>query len=98
MRMHRGSSKAGREANPPTETLPLSASTLLSVTVDVGRAGTPDVRTVQLPPGSLVRDAVRAVGQAPEGCVVLLDSLPLPLDEPLRDSVRLTVVPAFSGG
>ncbi|MFZ0698853.1 MAG: hypothetical protein WAN74_01485 [Thermoplasmata archaeon] len=51
-----------------------------------------------VPHGTLVRTVLRSIGQAPEGCAVLEGERPLPLDTPLMRSVRLLVVPTFSGG
>ncbi|MFZ1024278.1 MAG: hypothetical protein WAN87_09095 [Thermoplasmata archaeon] len=48
--------------------------------------------------GSSLRSAIRAIGQAPEGCAVLDGDRPLPLDTPLLRSTHLTLVPTFSGG
>ena len=99
MRMHRGSSKGGGPEGPPPETLPLSALPPLVVEVAVERAGAPKgFRPLELPPGSRVRDAVRAVGQAPEGSAVLLDDRPVPLDRALAPGDRVVVIPTFSGG
>ena len=100
MRMHRGSSK-GVEGLPPTaETLPLSASPLREVEVEleVTRMGRIELRKVSIPVGAPVRTALRAIGVFAEGAAVLLDGLSLPMDEPIDRPVRLTVVPTFSGG
>ncbi len=98
--MHRGSSKAAGGNAPATETLPLSASSLggLVVEVEVARAGRRESHTFHLPAGSRVRDGVRAAGLSPEGVAVLVDEVPVPLDQPLEGPVRLLVVPTFSGG
>jgi sulfur carrier protein ThiS len=99
MRMHRGSSKDGREPPRPTETLPLSASPpLVGVDLELTRAGSVDRRTVHVPLGAPVRAALRAAGQAPEGCAVLVGEVPIPLDTPIDGPVRLVVVSTFSGG
>jgi sulfur carrier protein ThiS len=98
MRMHRGSSKVARDIAPPAGILPLSASSFVTVYVDVARAGRHAERSIRLALGSLVRDAVRAVGESPEGCAVLIEELPVPLDTPLVDASRLVVLPTFSGG
>jgi sulfur carrier protein ThiS len=95
--MHRGSSKAARGAPPAADTLPLSAPSL-SVDIEVARAGQSRHHTVDVAPGTPVREAVRRVGLAPEGTSVLLDGAPVPLDEPIVGPVRLVVVPTFSGG
>jgi sulfur carrier protein ThiS len=98
--MHRGSSKAARGDPPTTETLPLSASTAssLSVEVEVARAGRVESHALHLAPGTTVREAVRAAGLAPEGTAVFLDEESVPLDAPLDRACRLIVVPTFSGG
>ncbi|MFZ0698692.1 MAG: thiamine biosynthesis protein ThiS [Thermoplasmata archaeon] len=57
-----------------------------------------DRRRVLLAPGSTIRQALAAVGAPPEGSAVLCDGVPQPLDAPIDRSVRLTVVPTFSGG
>ncbi|HTP55639.1 MAG TPA: hypothetical protein VML53_03105 [Thermoplasmata archaeon] len=48
--------------------------------------------------GTLVRDAIRAVAGSPEGCAVLLDGVPIPLDLPVDRPMSLVIVPTFSGG
>jgi sulfur carrier protein ThiS len=99
MRMHRGSSKVARGRDPAAETLPLSASAdTLIVAVEVVRAARSRSERVELPPGATVRDAVRAVGESPEGVAVLCDGTPVPLDRPLTGPTILTVLPTFSGG
>jgi sulfur carrier protein ThiS len=97
--MHRGSSKGGARPRTPSEILPLSASPAkVRISVEVARAGAVRRRSVAVVPGSLVRDALRAVGQAPEGCAVTIDGVSVPLDLPVEPGVRLVVVPTFSGG
>jgi sulfur carrier protein ThiS len=99
MRMHRGSSKGGPGRSAPPETLPLSAPLgPVEVTVEVGRAGRTVLRTVVLARGRPVSDAVREVGEAPEGCAVLVDGTSIPLDTPVEGPLRITVLPVFSGG
>jgi sulfur carrier protein ThiS len=98
MRMHRGSSKGPGAVPPPPEPLPLSASGTVAVEVEVARAGRPSVHLHRVRAGTLVKELVRAVGEAPEGSAVLLDGVPVPLDLPLERPVRLVVVPTFSGG
>jgi len=97
--MHRGSSKGARDPRRPPDTLPLSASrTAVSVVVEVTRGGSVERRRIRVAPGTLVRAALRATGQAPEGSAVLVDEVPIPLDTPIDRSLRLTVIPTFSGG
>ena len=96
--MHRGSSKGAGVLRPVSETLPLSASPPLQVLVRVARGRPGAEVALSLPSGARVRDAVRAVGHSSEGVAVLVGELPVPLDEPLRDGMRLTVVPTYSGG
>ena len=101
MRLHRGSSKDARGAAPAAESLPLSASPttpMVRVDVEVVRSGRTRRSHVDVPPGTLVRAVVREAGESPEGCAVLRDETPLPLDLPIDGPVRLTVVPTFSGG
>ncbi|HLM91459.1 MAG TPA: thiamine biosynthesis protein ThiS [Thermoplasmata archaeon] len=71
---------------------------MLTIEIDVARAGRHSVESVTVPEGSLVRDVIRHAHQAPEGSVVLIDGLPVPLDTRLERSVRLLVLPTFSGG
>jgi sulfur carrier protein ThiS len=71
---------------------------MIRVTVEVVRAGARTEQVLDLEENTLVRVAVRAAGFSPEGCAVLLDGVSVPRDLPLRSSVRLTVVPTFSGG
>jgi len=97
--MHRGSSKDGRREPRPSETLPLSASPgLIDVQVEVTRAGSVRRHALAVAPGTLVREAVRQAGGSPEGCAVMIDEVPVPLDLVLDRPVRLVVVPTFSGG
>ncbi len=99
MRLHRGSSKDARDETPAPETLPLSASpSRVSVEVEVLRSGRCRRARFDVPTGTLVRTLVRMAGETPEGCAVLRDETPLPLDSPIEETVRLTVVPTFSGG
>ena len=101
MRMHRGSSKGTRENRVP-ETLPLSAppppAPAITVVLEIVRGGGTSTRSVEVPSGAKIRDALRSAGLAAEGCAVLEGERPVPLDRPLGDSRRLTVVPTFSGG
>jgi sulfur carrier protein ThiS len=95
--MHRGSSKADG-ANPlPADTLPLSAPSL-SIEIEVARGGHSVTHRLEVVRGSLIRDAVRSIGLAPEGTAVLVDDTPVPLDLPIDRPLRLIVVPTFSGG
>ncbi|MGP8073223.1 MAG: hypothetical protein ACLPZM_08900 [Thermoplasmata archaeon] len=71
---------------------------MIAIEIDVARAGRHAVETVTVTVGSLVRDVIRHARQAPEGSVVLIDGLPVPLDTPLERPVRLLVLPTFSGG
>ncbi len=98
MRMHRGSSKGGRGRTRPAESLPLSASPLLDVEFEIARAGRSEIRRLRVAPGTLLRVALRSIGQAPEGSAVLLGDQPVPLDQPIDRGDRFTVVPTFSGG
>jgi sulfur carrier protein ThiS len=68
------------------------------VTVDIARGASSTPRTLDLPEGSNVRDAVRAVGLAPEGAAVLHDGRPIPLDTRVTPGIILVVIPTFSGG
>ncbi len=97
--MHRGSSKGASERGAP-ENLPLSASPPPTVRIELEfvRAGTSTLRTVELPCGSPLRQALRAAGRSAEGCAVLLDTRPIPLDTPVRSAARYTVLSTFSGG
>jgi sulfur carrier protein ThiS len=55
-------------------------------------------RRIEVVPGTMVRTALRSIGHSPEGCAVLVDDIPVPLDTPIDQPLRLTVVPTFSGG
>ncbi|MGB6443436.1 MAG: hypothetical protein WBF81_09100 [Thermoplasmata archaeon] len=66
--------------------------------VEIARGGAVDRRRIRVASGTLVRTALRAVGQAPEGCAVLVAEVSIPLDTPIDRPLRLTVVPTFSGG
>jgi len=99
MRLHRGSSKDARGSDPATETLPLSASpATVRVDVEVARSGRSREARFDVAPGTLVRTVVRLAGETPEGCAVLRGETPIPLDTPIEEALRLTVVPTFSGG
>jgi len=100
MRMHRGSSKGAGAGPPPPGHLPLSASApvAIAVEVEVARAGRSAVQVLEVPAGTLVKELVRSVGEAPEGSAVLVDGVSVPLDAPVDRPVRLVVVPTFSGG
>ena len=99
MRLHRGSSKDARGSDPAAEILPLSASpATVHVEVEVARSGRSRRAQFDVAPGTLVRTVVRLVGEAPEGCAVLQEETPIPLDTPIDHALRLTVVPTFSGG
>jgi sulfur carrier protein ThiS len=95
--MHRGSSKAVGEGPPTADNLPLSAPSL-SIEIEVVRGARSELHHLQLPTGTLVREAVRKIGLAPEGTAVLDGETPVPLDLPLDRPLRLIVVPTFSGG
>jgi sulfur carrier protein ThiS len=99
MRLHRGSSKDDRGSSPTAENLPLSASPpKVYIEVEVARAGRTRSARLEVTPGTLVRAVVRSVGEAPEGCVVLLEGTSVPLDTPIERPVRFTVVPTSSRG
>ena len=97
MRMHRGSSKGA--GTPPTpEILPLSASGLVRVEVSVVRGGRSAPASLTVPAGTPVRRILRLAGHAPEGCAVLVNGIPWPLDRPVDHDLALDVLPTFSGG
>jgi sulfur carrier protein ThiS len=100
MRMHRGSSKDVRARPRTTESLPLSASppSLILIDVEVARGGRSSHHRLEVLTGTLVRTALKQLGEAPEGSAVLVDDTPIPLDTPLEAPTRLLVVPTFSGG
>ncbi len=99
--MHRGSSKGDRAAGPAAGILPLSASPRppsVSVTLELTRGASVRRRRVRIPRGAPIRAALRAADLPAEGCAVMLDETPVPLDLPLDRPVRLVVVSTFSGG
>jgi sulfur carrier protein ThiS len=100
MRMHRGSSKESGGPTPVAGNLPLSASPVRKVRVvlELTRAGSVERHEVDVEAGSIVRLALRAIGQAAEGSLVLEDEVPVPLDTPIERPARFTVVSTFSGG
>ncbi len=97
--MHRGSSKGDRPTHRPPETLPLSASPdTVCVTLTLARAGRTTSTHLTVPPGTTLRAVLRSAGYPPEGCAVLVDGVPWPLDRAVLASLELTVLPTFSGG
>ncbi len=70
----------------------------IEVLVEVARAGRSTVRSERVVAGTLVKELLRRMGQAPEGSAVLVDGRSVPLDTPLSDPIRLVIVPTFSGG
>ena len=98
MRMHRGSSKGTGQGGPAPELLPLSASAPVRIEVEIARAARSVVVARSVPRGTLVKQVVRDVGEAPEGSAVLIDGRSVPLDTPIVAPLRLVVVPTFSGG
>lgn len=98
--MPRGSSK---EEGPGhlSESLPLSASPtppLIRIVLEIRRGGRGEVRELDLPAGAEVREALRRIGQAPEGSAVWEGEEPIPLDARVVPNARYLVVPTFSGG
>ena len=99
MRLHRGSSKDARGTAPATGNLPLSASPpTVRVEVEVVRGGRGRLVLLEVVSRTLIRELVRKAGEAPEGCIVLVGETPVPLDTPIERTLRLTVIPTFSGG
>jgi sulfur carrier protein ThiS len=99
MRMHRGSSKDGPGTDRASGILPLSASpALVEVELELEGPGGPYRRSIVVPPGTRIREAVRRTGRSPEGCAVFVDESSVPLDAPIDRPVRLRIVPTFSGG
>ncbi|HTT73570.1 MAG TPA: MoaD/ThiS family protein [Thermoplasmata archaeon] len=70
----------------------------MPVVVEIRRGGGVRTERRAVAPGTRVRELVRSLGVAPEGCAVLIDAVSVPLDTPLTDPVTLVVVPTFSGG
>ncbi len=97
--MHRGSSKGDRPADRLPEILPLSASPAsIHVRLVVARAGRSTATEHDVPVGTPLRALLRNAGHLPEGCAVLVDGKPWPLDRPLLGDTELTVLPTLSGG
>ena len=82
----------------PTRNSHGSGAPAIQVEVEVARAGSSRLHQQRVPPGTLVRDLLRAVGEPPEGSAVLVDGVSVPLDTPLSAPTRLVVIPTFSGG
>ncbi len=66
------------------------------VTVDLFSARR--VETVEVPLNSTGLGLLRALKLAPDAHLVVRGDRPLPLDEPLEDGERLTVLSVVSGG
>jgi len=66
--------------------------------VELTRARRITRRRLRVASGVTVKELLRRVGEPPEGCAVLIDGVPVPLDLPLDRSSRLVVIPTFSGG
>lgn len=70
----------------------------IRIELEVVRAGSSNLHVAEVSPGAPLRSALRAIGQAAEGCAVLDGDRPIPLDTPLLAPARFTVLPTFSGG
>jgi len=68
------------------------------VDLEVARAGRSVHHHLELPPGTRLREALRRIELAPEGCLVLEHGSSVPLDVPLEGPRTLLVVPTHSGG
>jgi len=70
----------------------------VTVTLDIVRGGRSTPVRREVVPGTRIRDLLREIGQAPEGCAALVGDRPVPLDLPIEGPMLLTIVPTFSGG
>ncbi|HTW40396.1 MAG TPA: MoaD/ThiS family protein [Thermoplasmata archaeon] len=66
--------------------------------MELTRAGSVERRRLTVPKGTRVRAVLRSLGQSPEGSAVLVGEVSIPLDTPIEQPTRLTVLPTFSGG
>lgn len=66
--------------------------------VHVSIAPRGDQSEEELPEGAKAADLVRQLGLPTAACLVLRDSSPIPIDEPLMDGDALEVIYVASGG
>jgi sulfur carrier protein ThiS len=79
-------------------TVLVAPAPFVTVSISISRGASKAPRSLTLPKGARIRDAVRAVGLSPEGTAVLLGERPVPLDGELADGMSLVLVPTYSGG
>lgn len=96
--MHHKDSTGPKAGQPGQPAFPPGTPGGVSVTVEIVRGARATTFERRVAPGTLVREVVRSVGEAPEGSAVLVDGTSIPLDTPVERPLRLVVVPTFSGG
>ncbi|MGI0151421.1 MAG: hypothetical protein ACREC5_05745, partial [Thermoplasmata archaeon] len=74
------------------------SSPTVRLRIEVVRGGRSQLHDLEPARGSRLRDVLRGLGYAPEGCAVFRGELPIPLDTVLLEDEVLAVVPTFSGG
>jgi len=57
-----------------------------------------ETKKVEVAEGAKVEDVIRALGLRPDGWIAVLDDIPLPSDEPLREGDAIKLISVVSGG
>jgi len=55
-------------------------------------------KTAEVPAGSTGENLLQSLGLAVDAHILVRGDVPIPVDEPLRDGERLTVIAVASGG
>jgi len=55
-------------------------------------------KQVEVPKGSKVLDIIQKINLKPDAVIVLLDNIPIPVDEILNDEQKLNIIQVASGG
>ncbi|MGI0053888.1 MAG: hypothetical protein ACREC5_05220 [Thermoplasmata archaeon] len=68
------------------------------MTLEFARGGRSELCEVETRAGTPLRTVLREAGHPAEGSLVLHGEKPVPLDTPVIDAARYTVISTFSGG